>query len=1111
MKFLAIIFLIAIFQLPLTAQTNPEPFDLAQGNYVFTTWNPTQPAGTYPPNMRFHRSGTRTDPLLTTTLTEDYTDSYNLTAGARISGKGERGFSFRNAGNTRNYVGAAVLAIRTVGVENVLVSWEGGTEYAAPRDYRIRLQYRVGTSGEFIDVPGPVEYVKNTSGHSQTFGPTLLPPEVGNQEVVQLRWFYFQYPQQDGGERPELRVGNILVQATDNPGSGSGTAVLSEDILRGGTPHTLEFTIQGTIEDVILTHVDVDFPSWAQNLSPQNITVSQENGQIAVENTTVRISDVTITNDQNLVVTVSDFFIPDMTEKVEIPVRTGAGSPNTIRISQVPSLLIWGTPMPVAEASMNDQNGVSVHLGEWITIRGVITVSDQFRTGTGASGPSYLQDETGGFAVFSPSAVSEQVQIGDEVTIVGRVTQFFGLNQLDETAIIVEHHGSNNTITPVVVTAQQIANDGAQGVELYEGMLVRINGVTVNTSVWHVEGSGTNYRINDGTAEIDIRINHAVDFVGQPAPSGVFDVIGVVSQFRPGSPYIGGYQLMPRFSDDIIFAFGAPPIISAPPYESSATDTSITFSWRTDGEGIAEIWYGRTEEYELGKVSVPGYREEHTVTITGLTPATIYNVQLLSIAGEDTVRSANYITTTMSPPEATQAINVYFNQSVDHSLAAYEQAVQNKDFRWHYWERIRNAKHSVDLAFYSFSGEVRNDIIDAIITARDNGAQVRIIVDDGAATQFSIPGVPVLRGGYRNGLTGLHHNKFAIIDYYGGEPDEVWLLTSSWNATNAGTYEHRQNMIEFQCVAIAGAYTREFEQMWGSSGPEPDPQNARFGPDKKVVNPTVFWIGDAYIRLLFSPQGFGQYGSVEQHIIQAINGAEHSINLGLNLITRWTIADAMKARHDQGVIVRGVIGDPSYEPALFNYLSSWGDVHQYPQGFGLLHHKYAILDAENTSWNGVVITGSHNWSRAANERNDENTLIIQSPRIANLYLQEFGQRYKEAGGAHDIVVSVERVEDAVPRDFLLNQNYPNPFNNQTTITYSLPYDSDVTLRVYNLIGQEVTTLVNEQQPSGTYAVTFDASDLPSGVYFYRMRSYSPRGGNGTPREFVDVRRMVLMK
>jgi hypothetical protein len=92
-------------------------------------------------------------------------------------------------------------------------------------------------------------------------------------------------------------------------------------------------------------------------------------------------------------------------------------------------------------------------------------------------------------------------------------------------------------------------------------------------------------------------------------------------------------------------------------------------------------------------------------------------------------------------------------------------------------------------------------------------------------------------------------------------------------------------------------------------------------------------------------------------------------------------------------------------------------------------------------------------------------------------------------------------QTGTPLVYQLNQNYPNPFNPSTTITYALPKQSQVTLKVFNLLGQEVATLVNAEQPTGTHVVVFDASRLASGVYFYRLEA-------GT---FTQVHKMMLMK
>ena len=96
----------------------------------------------------------------------------------------------------------------------------------------------------------------------------------------------------------------------------------------------------------------------------------------------------------------------------------------------------------------------------------------------------------------------------------------------------------------------------------------------------------------------------------------------------------------------------------------------------------------------------------------------------------------------------------------------------------------------------------------------------------------------------------------------------------------------------------------------------------------------------------------------------------------------------------------------------------------------------------------------------------------------------------------------------VPAKFLLGQNYPNPFNPSTVITYELPASSFVTLKVYNLLGQEVQTLVQGFQAAGYKSVQWDATNLSSGIYFYRL---SASGSVSSNSSFSEVRKMVVLK
>ncbi|MHB1687965.1 MAG: T9SS type A sorting domain-containing protein [Ignavibacteriaceae bacterium] len=99
------------------------------------------------------------------------------------------------------------------------------------------------------------------------------------------------------------------------------------------------------------------------------------------------------------------------------------------------------------------------------------------------------------------------------------------------------------------------------------------------------------------------------------------------------------------------------------------------------------------------------------------------------------------------------------------------------------------------------------------------------------------------------------------------------------------------------------------------------------------------------------------------------------------------------------------------------------------------------------------------------------------------------------------LTGVKVISNKIPKTYALEQNYPNPFNPTTIIKYDLPKAGQVTLKVYDILGREVATLYNGNQLAGTYNVSFDASQLASGVYFYQLKS----------GDYVSIKKMVLLK
>lgn len=203
------------------SQSNPTPFNLETGGtYSFTNWSATSAASTYPNNMIFHILA-NTNPTLTSVASGNATGVYNdASTKTRMNGLGTGGFSFRNSsttpdltGYTSNRLGEAVLAVNTTNRTNVKVSFKAGEIGSASPIYAITCQYRIGTSGGYLSLPGASslwEYRSDNASSSISFAPINLPAACDNQSIVQLRWVYNFISGTTSG-KPQLFIDDISV------------------------------------------------------------------------------------------------------------------------------------------------------------------------------------------------------------------------------------------------------------------------------------------------------------------------------------------------------------------------------------------------------------------------------------------------------------------------------------------------------------------------------------------------------------------------------------------------------------------------------------------------------------------------------------------------------------------------------------------------------------------------------------------------------------------------------------------------------------------------------------------------------------------------------------
>ncbi|MBZ0199598.1 MAG: T9SS type A sorting domain-containing protein [Ignavibacteriaceae bacterium] len=749
--------------------------------------------------------------------------------------------------------------------------------------------------------------------------------------------------------------------------------------------------------------------------------------------------------------------------------------------------------VPIANLKQNNGSGIPVDTGQVFTINGIVTASNQF----GNAGPGAVQDETGGISVYGSSFVSV-VHIGDSVKVTGILTHFKGLTQIDfnrgSASVVVLNN--NNSVEPRVVTLEQIKNQQWNGFEEFESLLIRVNNVTISGSGNFQ--SGTNYTISDpsGTLTDGFRVdNDAVSIIGSQIPSSAIDVIAILGQYKYGAPFNSGYQLLPRFLGDILDD-GSPGILN-PVVASNIDTSSFTVYFNTIHKGNSKVMYGLTNVLELGEVVVNDDTTYHKVKIEGLIPATRYYFKASSTNAAGTSISSLQTVSTSSSDTTLGTMNVYFNFSVDTSVAIPGNAAKgNVDFVQKLLSRINAASSSIDLALYSFAG--LTEVANALVLAKNRGISIRVVYDS-RTTQNSMQqlidaGIKISkRPSY---IDGIMHNKFFVFDAKDSIPNNDWIWTGSWNVTSSET-SWKNNVVEINDPTIAAAFTTEFEEMWGSSTNIPNSTNAKFGNFKTDNTPHSFTIGGKPVNLFFSPSD-----ATTSKIINAVNTSNHQIYFGLYTFTRSDIQTVIRNRYDIGVNVRGLIDQINSLGSQFQTLQQYADVFQ--NNGATLHSKYALIDPSYTDSNPITITGSHNWSNSAENNNDENTLFIYDVYTANQYMQEFKKRYNEVGGTGTFIIPViNDVQnfDVNKFDYHLYQNYPNPFNPVTTIRFEVPYTQHIELKIFDILGREVKTLFNNIAPKGIVTVDFNASGLTSGVYVYRI----------TADNFSASKKLMLIK
>ena len=596
-------------------------------------------------------------------------------------------------------------------------------------------------------------------------------------------------------------------------------------------------------------------------------------------------------------------------------------------------------------------------LGTEVTVRGIVT------SGAELGRIRYLQDATAGIGAFpgagSAPGFEANVGPGDLLEVTGKLIDFNGLLEISPITAYTVVSSGNPLPDPKPVTGLALLSEDL------ESQLIRLECITFNTS-FDVFSVSKTYTVNDPDGgESVIFLRNTSPIIGDSVPTGSVQLTAVLSQYND-------YQLLPRTETDMVPQQSCFHIVQSPDQTNLQTD-GFTVSWSTNLTSFSVLKYGTSPDNLAYETQSPSSGTAHVVNLSGLQPGTIYWVQAVGTHNAET--AASDIVPMATRSLSTGEIQIWFNHDAPGPETPYGDSFD--EVLAATIDRIEKATRTIDVAMYNNG---RTDITNALAAAHNRGVRVRYVASqEGSSPALNPPPpFPVVYGNDNN----LMHNKFMAID--ADDVNTSWVMSGSMNWTTSNMKDDFNNTVFVQDQSLTRTYALEFDEMWGSPGPQPDPAKARFGGAKKDDTPHRFIIGSIPVESYFSPSD-----QTSSQIKRVLQSSEDDLFFSLLTFTRDDLAQTIIERHNVGVTCRGMIDNwndngSEYLFLLNNGIPVVGDTR--PE---TVHHKYGVVDATLANSDPTVVTGSHNWSNAADNGNDENTLLIHDAAIARLFRQEF--------------------------------------------------------------------------------------------------------------------------
>ncbi len=694
--------------------------------------------------------------------------------------------------------------------------------------------------------------------------------------------------------------------------------------------------------------------------------------------------------------------------------------------------------------------------GTIVTVKGIATtpsLESDSRTSF------FIQQDGVGINIFDFGTPAKVIAAGDSVQVTGELDTFNGLREIvvdDVTTDITVINSGNAVPEPKMISYQEFIDAGDPSTDTLklQGTLIRVNGLTADVADWPTDpGSGsTNLTAtNSVDSTYNIRVLAQTTAMGT-VPSEKFDIIGVIGTFN-------GSQISPRFDTDIIsyyditFQVNMNAAIDSAVFLPEEHDVFVAGDFNGFSNNADTLKDGDNDGIYSGTVNMaPGTYGFKYYTNTPRVEGWESGDNRSLVVTKDSTLAADSIN--IATPDLTQAVfgdvQLFFQVNMEVQIVA-----GNFD--------PTNQEHSITVA-----GSMNDWSATAneLTQSQDENIYETTITLEEVAIPSSFQWKFVLNGS----------------GWEGGD-NKVIEVTEAGFDSESGTY-----------VAINNTGTPPFFDGVTLDDIFTGPSTVIFEVD---MRPAYYFAEDS-TRLPLDIQTSTSTGTDVDSVFtngpltNTLNGWETwgDANLGLRTDLRM---------YDDGATEGDLVAGDSIFTITIDYEAGDAKTGEY---------KFSAngFDNEN-SFGGnhrLVVEAGGRYRQVFGAMLQDDGTYDDTVYDEYILVTAEGAIPVRNGGTGDDEVEVSNEEDVLntPDGYALNQNYPNPFNPSTTISFNLPNAADVNLTVYNILGQRVATLLNKTAfTSGNHTINFDASNLASGIYIYRLEA-------GT---FTSQKRMTLIK